>query len=584
MKERFKILIVSFLLSQTYGGLSHSAFAEDLNAFPYFVTVNIEPGESGSPDYRTIAGLVSVKGEVLQEPKYSEWFWNSPTSAFVWFEDREKCATINIRGKEVPCAPPPDDPVDPEPLLPTDSEWDNIDTPIGDAAPIGYRQCRKDGLYGILDGEGQLVIEARYELLRYIQTNRILARLSDCRVLLDGSGNPILENQLQEVLFFGGRDTLFAKLDGAWGIIDYDGHWVLPSEFDAIRAGKVFDGSLQYALVKKGDAWGIYDLVDNNGDVEYDFEDIQMLYNEVLVFTRGEGRWGAMDVNKKVVVPEVYRAIKKLTGMSNELLRVTGEEGTGAVRPGDWEVLVPPVYERVQTEDLGHCGKTFLLSERDGIQTLWTLEGEEVLPGSMQITRIESHFRNDYGRIVTANGVGLLHCSGKIVLPPSYEGIGIYVDGVVPVKEAGLWGYMTLDGEWAIQPKYDMAHAFSEGVASVMNDGKYGYVNPDGELVLSYRYHDAGYCVSGSLPVAEMTPDGKKWGLANLEGKVLLPFEYDSIYWKTHSLNDFGAYMRTPYGAFPLSKWMVGDQWYDIETEASESLAKSSDAEEPATH
>ena len=62
------------------------------------------------------------------------------------------------------------------------------------------------------------------------------------------------------------------------------------------------------------------------------------------------------------------------------------------------------------------------------------------------------------------------------------EGIG-FCEGLHPVNQDGLWGYIDEQAEWVIQPQYIRADNFCDGLALVEKDGKLMYIDHSGAVV-----------------------------------------------------------------------------------------------------
>ena len=66
------------------------------------------------------------------------------------------------------------------------------------------------------------------------------------------------------------------------------------------------------------------------------------------------------------------------------------------------------------------------------------------------------------------------------------EGIK-FCEGLHPVNQDGLWGYIDEQAEWVIQPQYSRADNFSDGLALVEKDGKLKYIDHSGAVVWEER-------------------------------------------------------------------------------------------------
>ena len=60
------------------------------------------------------------------------------------------------------------------------------------------------------------------------------------------------------------------------------------------------------------------------------------------------------------------------------------------------------------------------------------------------------------------------------LIPPKYDDVYPFSDGLAPVELAGKWGYVDRAGDVVVPIQYDIGHMFSERFASVELDGKWG--------------------------------------------------------------------------------------------------------------
>ena len=87
-----------------------------------------------------------------------------------------------------------------------------------------------------------------------------------------------------------------------------------------------------------------------------------------------------------------------------------------------------------------------------------------------------------------SQGFGLMHVTEQ---GAEYLTGGVYEaarsfdfsEGLHPVKQNGLWGYINKQAEWVIPPQYDSADNFRDGLALVEKDGKLMYIDHSGTVV-----------------------------------------------------------------------------------------------------
>ena len=112
---------------------------------------------------------------------------------------------------------------------------------------------------------------------------------------------------------------------------------------------------------------------------------------------------------------------------------------------------------------------------------------------------------------------------------------------LLPIRQNGLYGYITRRGEAVIPPQYDYARKFSQGYARVRRDGKYGLIDRTGRATIPLQsdeldYHNLGdgllYYCKGWHPC----------GIIDLNGREITPPRYlESLYF-----NRGGASTRLP--------------------------------------
>lgn len=86
---------------------------------------------------------------------------------------------------------------------------------------------------------------------------------------------------------------------------------------------------------------------------------------------------------------------------------------------------------------------------------------------------------------------GLIDYNGNIVVPPKYDRLTDFCEGLMAVKSDSLWGFINQHGEEVIPPQYTEANKFSYGRAAVKSGGKWGYIDLSGETVIPFLYDTA---------------------------------------------------------------------------------------------
>ena len=120
---------------------------------------------------------------------------------------------------------------------------------------------------------------------------------------------------------------------------------------------------------------------------------------------------------------------------------------------------------------------------------------------------------------------GLCIDDNQFVLPPIYEEIGKFSEGLVSVKKNGKFAYFNNQGKMVLPFEYDTASEFSQGIACVKQNGKYLFINKEGKKVFHDEYN---YATGFSEGLAIVEREGK-YGCVNKDGKIVIPEEYDEM-------------------------------------------------------
>jgi hypothetical protein len=150
------------------------------------------------------------------------------------------------------------------------------------------------------------------------------------------------------------------------------------------------------------------------------------------------------------------------------------------------------------------------------------------------------------------NRYGFHDRDGKVVVPPTYDEVRLFSEGLAPVNrgakrprfpglrgpEGGKWGYIDKTGREVIALQFDYAGLFSEGLALVGTAGRYAYIDPKGKTVLtienlkpdSPRWHvESAYGFSEGLARFH-TKDGEHFkgavGFIDKTGKLAFPYQF----------------------------------------------------------
>lgn len=178
------------------------------------------------------------------------------------------------------------------------------------------------------------------------------------------------------------------------------------------------------------------------------------------------------------------------------------------------DVVVPPVLEEASNF---HDGRA--LAKRDGRYGYVDLDGREAVP--CRYRRATIFFE---GRALVWEQDGMpcfIDRDGALIAPCLVafdDASGIWAEGLLRIRRAGLYGYLDLAGREAVPCRYPDAHdRFWCGRAGVFRDGGWGFVDRDGREVIApgYRWVEPFFDEVGTASVlgqegyGRIDPDGR---------------------------------------------------------------------------
>ncbi|PXV69064.1 WG repeat protein [Dysgonomonas alginatilytica] len=112
---------------------------------------------------------------------------------------------------------------------------------------------------------------------------------------------------------------------------------------------------------------------------------------------------------------------------------------------------------------------------------------------------------------------------------------------LTPFQEDGKWGYADRKHNLLIPPQFESVKIFSDGVARVKKDGKWGIIKQDGTVFVPFIYDKISEW-DKVLSARNVSRNGKE-GYINSDGEEFIPVIYDEII--RYTRNYEGGIMET---------------------------------------
>ena len=422
-----------------------------------------------------------------------------------------------------------------------------------------YFAAFKDNKWGVIDENGDVIIEPSYEEMMIIPNNKTDIFLCTYDVnydtgeystkALNSKNQEIFTeyNKVEAISNHDENDTLWyednvlrVQKDGKWGVINYDGKVLLNTEYDSIESVQGIKNAL---LIEKE---GKYGVADNEGKIILDpiYTGVTNLGKDNrsgYIVKNDEGLYGIVDASKNVILENKYEEIEKVYG--NDLY-VVSQNGKQKVVNKDGQDVLTEGFDQI----------TNILKTKDS-GVIYTSNGKY---GIMTLTE-EIKIEAQYDNLVEAkanvfiatkdNKRGIIDIDNQEKVPFDYNTItyneigDIYVaedenynsqvmNNQFEVKQTGILIEINTDSGYFVLRQNDEYKYYNfkfeeKNKKDILTnhtlyldkkDNQYGYVDKDGNVVIEYMYDDA--TEQNEYGFAAVKKDGK-WGAINNKGEVI---------------------------------------------------------------
>ena len=494
----------------------------------------------------------------------------------------------------------------------------------------GFATIHQNHLQGLIDRNGIVKLEAKYNAIRVDEEGRVLARLPHEWVFINDRNEIIKQLVADNVTPISDKHFIVrmgklsgivngelktttpikyeglaeiepgkyrAKQNGKMGVISEKGEIIIPFSFDTLVRETShylgYDKNLGWQLLTKGgrkltekyyQQLGPANLLGfpavskgYSGVIDFEgHEFIHCVFDSIaqpidgLMAVKFKGKYGIIDANEDwLVAPQCYPL-----GVINGQCYLQSQPENNFIKSFGGEILYfTPYSVKFNRENFIE----FLL---DGTEKTISYDGvilqrKDMPKGVQEIFPEHEGLRG----IRKDDRYGFVDDQGRLRIANRYDSIGEFHEGLASVKLIGRWGFVNTSDQIAINPNYDNFSFFLHGLAVVSRNKKFGLIGKSGDIILSLRYD-----------LISRLPDGKYLlvtaslqGLADENGNVLIEPRFDSLKGAGNNLllacrdGKWGAITDHGLSVIP----MVYDQLTHIDSEKLFLAEKKSDWKRP---
>ncbi|QSX04710.1 WG repeat-containing protein [Sedimentibacter sp. zth1] len=352
--------------------------------------------------------------------------------------------------------------------------FDEIDMPDNMEEPI---KIKKDGLWGLMDYDGNLICNPLY---------------SEIGKLSDG--------------------LFLVKKGNIYGFVDIDGEMVINPQFSY---GLEFNEDLAVFNM-----YGLYGYIDKKCDII-----IKPLWTKAEPFVDGlakvsnnDNKQGFIDKQGNVVIQPVWDSVGQF---SNELCSVSSNGKMGYINKNG-EVVIDLNYDWVE-KFVDGTARVILNGKYGVINT----ENNQIIDAEWDYISQINNSIFTVSKIGDKQLYGYIDKTGHVISSPIWENTKLFNENLAPVRLNELWGFIDKSGKLIIDCKYIHASLFIKDVAVVKeNEGSYKIIDKNGNFLNNIEYTNYKSYINSPY-IAVLTDD--KWGVINNYGETIVDNVYDEI-------------------------------------------------------
>lgn len=454
---------------------------------------------------------------------------------------------------------------------------------IDSIAPFrkNYAVVYQDQYQGLINRDGQFVIQPVFGGVRVKEDGSIETRDTDTWVLLDGENNLVnkhvadnllplspghyavtrggkvrITNNSFEPVYAGVVSAVSAfhdgiacyRKDGKTGVLTSQGTIRIKAEYQQL----IIDGPLVRACLDTGyeNRWVILDLHGNALTGKH-YERIEP-YNGSFFPVRSRGYWGALGLDGRELISCVHDSILQ---QNDQHVIVKFKGGYGIVDTNENWIVTP------QRHPLGLLNDTLYFEYADSTTFLKSFAGDIVYFSAHRLEPMAGYLRET----TASGGHRLINMHGVIIAesqqPVAADTVFGESEGFRAIRKDGKFGFIDADGLLRIANRYERVQPFHEGRAAIRIMNKWGFIDSHEKLVAQPIYDRVENFSNG---IAIVTQDHVS-GLLDKSGKVVLPLRYDQITGNPHGR--FILRQQDAYGLADASGTVIIHPKYDAVTD-----------------
>ena len=395
---------------------------------------------------------------------------------------------------------------------------------------IKYYKLEKDGLYGVIDKEGNVVIEPKYASIDIPNpTKAVFIKSDDGKnyLAIDDKGNQLFTdydsveaisiNSITSNIPYE-KTVLKYKLGGLYGLIDFDGKKITENIYNSITNIDYKEGNLK---VEQNGSYGVinikgttilepvYDSIMADGyyNEETKYEDAGFI---LRIVTDDGYRFGYADRTGKIILDTLYNEVSRLTEVKgDDVYLITSTNGRYGLYKNNKEILANE-YTDISFDP----NNNLLIVQKDQAQGVVDLEGNNIVPIDYDSIIIGGKYidaqKGEETVVFDSNGNNL---NTDIISYNQVNDLSIVID------KNNNYNIVDSSGNKKLKENYTYIEYFNNNYFIVTKDSKTGIIDGNGNVVINLDY-DAIQAIDGTDALQAIKTNENKTDIIDSNMKI----------------------------------------------------------------
>ena len=369
---------------------------------------------------------------------------------------------------------------------------------------ISYYVLKKDERYGVINRNGDIIIEPQYEEIRIPNEHKAVFICDDGSKIVNEKNETIfskysnvtpieLTNLISETPYE--KQVLKYQIDGKYGLLGIDGEQITEAKYDEVTG---FEHKEGYLLVKENNEYGIinergqqiikcnYDEIVS--DQYYSLEEEYAKTGYIVCNITDEGyRYGYYDYEGSQMLDVEYNEITRLSEESNgeDIYLIVSKNGQYGVFVNNNKIINTRYQSIVYDKNL-----QMFIVEITGQYGIIDEKGNEILKTEYSSLEIKGMYiyseKDEEQKVLNKNGEEVNIPFNTIIQQTSNSEYYIKI-----VQEETQQSYILVNSnfEEIVEQKYEyLEYIFGEYFIATNANGKNGIINSKGKVILDFYY------------------------------------------------------------------------------------------------